>query len=99
MRHPIAFFLVAVAAGCVRTPGSDIPQPTATSTPTPQSMPPVMTAFAAGVYLADDPWRFNAGQPINTFNFAHLDDLYVRVTVPAMQGMSTLHLQFNNPHG
>lgn len=97
MRNPIAFLLVAVAAGCMQGSGSPSqPQPPQQQ---PGSPPTGMTAFQAGIYLAEDPWRFKAGQPIDRFNFAHLDDLWVRVTVPAMHGLSTLHLEFKNPAG
>ncbi len=93
MRNTLALCTLALAMGChgsATTPRSNPPTPT---TPAP------MTAFKPGVYLADDPARFAVGAQTDKFNFAYLDDLYVRVTVPAMQGMSTLHVNFTNPHG
>jgi hypothetical protein len=87
----IAFFIVMLA-GCNNWKQAS---PTS-STPA----PPSMTAFTPAIYLADDPGKFAAGaKQMDGFNFANLDDLWVRVTVPAMQGLSTLHLTFVNPKG
>lgn len=56
-------------------------------------------SLQATLQFSDSQMSMGAGMMSKSFNFSHLRDLWVRVTVPALPRTAKLQLKFINPRG